>query len=322
MKHFLLITMLLVGMSWPSQLTESTSTTQQSTPAEPLQLDSAETAKLINECGEHTTQMTRRLYTYGFMATDTQYVLNNQAVVKREESKVYEVYPTAIGKRSRWIYIQVSENGVPFSAEKIARERERAAKQTMDLEEKASKAQDNQTSSAYKPRFSSYGMRVEKHRGPSKTIWFINPTDFLVSHDFFAPRRFTFNGREAILLNFRPRPNYVFDKTNVPYSDGVAEYGRVMSQLGGKVWIDARDKVIVRLEAKPIGEFNALDSSTAVAPDATAPVWFELRKLPDGTWAPSQSRYNSYGREDVFWKTGISRSLTYSDFKLFKTTAE
>jgi len=92
-----------------------------------------------------------------------------------------------------------------------------------------------------------------------------------------------------------------------------------MSQLGGRIWIDALDKVIARLEAKPSRE---LSDSPDTNPDASAPVWFELTRLPNGTWAPSVSSYNSYGREDVFWKTPISRSLKYSDYKVFKTTAE
>ena len=289
---------------------------------QPLAWTAGEIANLINECGLRTTRMTGQLYHSTFHVTDTDRVIDKHGRVKSEQSKLFEVYPINIGNFRKWIYVQVGENGLAFNAEKIARERDEAVKQTQKLEQQAGIAPANQTTPLFKPKFSSYGIKVEKRGGLSRTIWFINPTDFLTSHDFYAPRRVSFNGRETFVLQFRPRPGYVYDKTNVPYPQGVEDYGRVMSQLGGRIWIDALDKVIARLEAKPSRELNDSSNASDTNPDANAPVWFELTRLPNGTWAPSVSSYNSYGREDVFWKTPISRSLKYSDYKVFKTTAE
>lgn len=322
MKYFLSITILLLGTLLPAHPAKSVPQQPSRVTEQSLELTAAEIAKLINECGLRTTQMTGRLYNYTFHATDTDYVLDKHGRVKSEQSKVSEVYPINIGNRRKWIYVQVSENGVPLSADKIARERERAVKETLELERQASAAPANQNNTSYKPRFSSYGIKVEKRSGFSRTIWFINPTDFLVSHDFYAQQRLSFAGRDTFLLYFRARPGYVYDKSNVPYPEGVEDYGRTMSQLGGRIWIDARDKVLVRLEAKPSRELSELSDTLNANPDQSAAVWFELTRLPNGTWAPSVSRYNSYGREAVFWKTSISRSRTYSDYKLFKTTAE
>ncbi|HEX7330398.1 MAG TPA: hypothetical protein VF290_02800 [Pyrinomonadaceae bacterium] len=299
MKYFLLTLILLAGTLLPVQQTWTDD----------------DIKKLIDECGVRTTQMTGRLYNSTFHVTDIDYVIDKQGRVKREQSKVFEVYPTNVGNWRRWIYVQVGENGVAFSTEKIARERDQAVKETQKLEQQASA---HQVTTPYKPRFSSYGIKVEKRGGLSRTIWFINPTDFLVSHDFYAPQRVSFAGRETFVLRFRPRPGYVYDKTNVPYAEGVEDYGRAMSQLGGRIWIDAADKVIARLEATPSRELN--ESSTT--PDDNAALLFELTRLPNGTWAPSVSSYNSYGREDVFWKTSLSRSRKYSDYKIFKTTVD
>ena len=322
MKYFLLIAILLLGTLSPAHAVKSA--LQQTLPAtgEPLSLTADEIVKLINECGARTTQMTGRLYNSTFHATDTEYLIDKQGRVKSEHSKVFEVYPINIGNRQKWIYVQVSEDGVAFSPETIAHERERAVKKTMKLEQQAHTKPAGQINASNKLRFASYGIKVEKRSRLSRTIWFINPTDFLVSHDFYAPRLVVFAGRETFLLNFRPRRGYVYDKTNVPYPDGVEDYGRAMSQLGGRIWIDAADKVIVRLEAKPWRELSESNDASNLTADENAAVWFELTRLPNGTWAPSISRYNSYGREDVFWNTPISRSRKYSDYKIFKTTAE
>jgi hypothetical protein len=322
MKYYLLIVIVLLGTFLPARSTNSTGGQANGASGQPVKLTPDDIAKLINECGAVTTQMTGRLYDYTFNETDNEFVIDKEGRIKSEQSRVFEVYPLKIGNRRKWVYVQVSENGVPLSPERLARERDRAAKQTMELEQQASTAPASQINAPYKPRFSSYGIRVEKHSGLSKTIWFINPTDFLVSHDFSAPQRVTFVGRETLLLNFRPRPGYLYDKTNVPYPDGVEDYGRAMSQLGGRIWIDAADKVIVRLEANPSRDVNEPGAAANTVPDANAAVWFELTRLPSGIWVPSVSRYDSHGREDVFWKTPISRSRKYSDYKLFKTTAE
>jgi len=313
MKYFLrsAIVLLLTLLSTPALA-------QKSAAGEPLTWTTEEIAKLIFDCGMRTTQMTGRLYNYTFHATDTEYALDKNGRVKGQHSKVSEVYPISFGNLRKWIYVQISEDGVPLSPERLARERERAIKQTQELEAQPIVAPQGQTS-VYKQKFSSYGIKVEKRGGLSRTIWFINPTDFLVSHDFYAPQRLSFGGRETFLLRFRPRPGYVYDKTNVPYPQGVEDFGRTMSQLGGRIWIDATDKVIARLEATPARE---LTDSSDITPDQNTPVWFELTRLPNGTWAPRASRYNSYGREDVFWKTSLSRSLDYSDYKVFKTTVE
>lgn len=286
--------------------------------SDPSRLSAAEVAALVDECGKQTTRMTGRMYSYGFNEVDYDYERDKAGAVKGEHSKSYEVAPVRAGRRYSWTHVQVGEDGARFSEEKIARERERVVKQITDAEAEAARPQSQDHSPRpYVERYSSYGIRVEKRGGVSRTLWYVTPTDFLVWHEFYAPRRATYNGREAILLNFRPRAGYVFDRTNVRFPEGVEEFGRVMGRLGGRLWIDARDRVLVRLEAAPAEEVAQGD-----APDPNAPLGFELTRLPNGTWAPLVNWYNSYGRENVFWKTSANRVVKFSDFKLFTTSDE
>lgn len=290
-----------------------------SSPGPPLATQSTpeEIAKLINECGRQTTVMANRLFNYSFNQAANDEVLDKTGRVKSSESKVYEVYPIAIGRRARFIYVQVAENGAPLSAEKIEKQRQRAAKETEELENLATKPAA--TTSSFKYTWWSYGIKVEKRSGLSRIYWYLLPTDFLLSSEFFSPRPSMLNGRETILLNFRLKPGYVFDKTNVAYPDGIADYGKAISQLGGRVWIDAVDKVIARLEASPTRDLTILQTSDK--PETNVALSYESRRLANGTWVPIEAHYNSYGREDVFWKTPLKRSVIYSDFKLFKTSA-
>jgi|GEM_PF-5533232 len=291
---------------------------QNLTPVEE-KLTPAQITKLINECGARTTEMAARVYNYSFVQTEVYKTFDKKGSVKDEYTKVFEVYPITINGRARIIYVQLSENNVPFSAEKIAAERERAAKETMDLEKQSRSASPGPVS-PYRVKFWSYGIKAEKHGRMSRTYWYIRPTDFLLGYDFFSPQRVSIDGRETIVLSFRPHPGYIYDPTNVPYPDGIEDYGRAMSQLGGRIWIDALDKVILRVEAKPASEPPDASSSDPTKPAAA--FLFEFQRRANGTWVPSRSSYNSLGRENIFWKTSMTRSVTNSDYKLFKTTAD
>ncbi len=326
MKIYLTITLLLLNASLPIQATMRHSSQQQSASAEALTLTPTDITALIDETGARTTRMMHRIFNYSYTETLTDHEADTRGQVTGERSKVYEVYPVVIGGRGRIVRVQVRENGVPLDAEKIKRERERAVKEIIEAEQRAASqtAKRPTTVGAYKPKFWSYSITLEKHKlgGAYRDNYPVRPTDFLVWHEFYAARRTTFNGREAILLTFRPRPNFVYDRTNVFFPEGIESFGRVMAQLGGRVWIDATDKVIMRLEAVPTQEMNDANASMSDAPNQNAPLGYELMRLPNGTWFPSRSWYNSYGRENLFWKTGMSRVLKYSDYKLFTTSVE
>ena len=317
----LLLTILLLNFLTPAQPVNS-GANQPNASEESLSLTPAEIASLVNECGERTTLMARRIFKYTYTFTEIENAVDKRGQVTREKSKVYEMTPFRAGHSGGFAKVQVSENGVPFSAEKISRERERAVKQIAEAEAKAAQTGERPAAvSEYKPKFSSYGIVLEQRQfgGAAKSYYPVRPTDFLVWHEFYSPRHAVFKNREAILLNFRPRPGYVYDRTNVSFEDGIETFGQAMAQLGGRVWIDATDKVILRLEALPIEEMNQMGASSNDAPNANAPIGFESMRLPNGTWMPGWSWYNSYGREKIFWKTGISRARKFSDFKLSST---
>jgi hypothetical protein len=332
LKIVLLATSLLLGALSPAaQMSGRAARGGQSAGASHrnLNLTAAEIAALVNECGERTTHMAQRIINYTYTEAAIEYELDRRGEGKRERSKVYEMYPV---RGRRWVSVQLSEDGVVFGAEKVGRERARAARNLTQAEESQEEEQQRkpQTRStsvvqSTNRKFTSFGIKVERHEhgGLSKTYWMIRPTDFFESHQFHTPRAVSFKGREAILLSFRPRADYVYDKTRLSFKDGIQEYGRVVGQLGGNIWIDASDKVLMRLDAMPLSELRRpVESAVEDAPNDHAPLGFELARMADGTWVPCRSWYNSYGRENVFWKTGVSRARRYSDFKLFSTRIE
>lgn len=283
-------------------------------------------ARLVEKCGERTTRLSAIIfYNYSFAQADIEYETDKRGRATGEKSKVFEMYP--VRGRSP-VRVQLSENGVPLGAEKIRRERERAAAELLEAERKSAQTQNGQplaaaaatTTQTSSKRFSSFGIVLTQRSFGGKTNLPIRPTDFLISHDFYDARRTTLGGRETVLLSFRPRPNFVFDKSSLTFQEGIDEFNRVMTQLGGRIWIDAADQTIARLEAAPARESNFAETVKSDEPNDDVPLGFESNRLPNGVWTPRRSWLNAYGRETVFGKLSVvNHAHGYSDFKLFQT---
>jgi hypothetical protein len=296
--------------------------TQRSLSEKTSNLNAGEIAALVRETGERMTRMNAIIfYNYLFVQADIEYELDKRGQTAREKSKVYEIYP--VRGRSP-VRVQLSEDGKPFSSEKIERERERAAAELVEAEKKLARTQNQSASvAAAQPpdkRFYSIGIGLAQRTLGGKINLPIRPTDFLVSHEFYAARPTMFDNRETILMSFRPRPNFVFDKSHVTFQEGLEDFNRIMARLGGRIWIDAADKTIVRLEASPVQESNFAEAVKSDAPNTDVPLGFEFTRLPNGVWSPSRNWLNSYGRENVFGKLAVvNQARQYSDFKLFST---
>lgn len=275
---------------------------RQSAAAKAPNLSAEEIAALVSKSGEQMTRMNAIIfYNYLYVQTDIEYELDERGQVAREKSKVYEIYP--VRGRSN-VRVPLGENGKPLTAEKIERERRRAAEELLEAEKKSARTQNQPAvaAAAAQPsdkRFYSIGIALTQRAFGGKMKLPIRPTDFLVSHEFYAARPAMLDNREIILMSFRPRPNFVFDKSNLTFGEGLDEFNRIMAQLGGRIWIDAAEKVIVRLEAAPVQEANFAETAKSEQPNENVPLGFEFARLPNGVWTPSRSWLDAYGRETV-----------------------
>lgn len=288
-----------------------------------LDLSAADIAALINQCGEQTTRDTSKMYRYTYTQTKVLPEYDKRGKLKKESVTIFEAYPVPMRRSA--VTIKVSEDGVRLSPEQITREREQASKELIEAEERLTKARERQAKllanqppavpspmpdpALSKPQFRSWGITSERGiLGFGSMKFRISPTDFLTSHTFDAPRRAELKGRETIVLNFRPRADAPLDDLS----------GRVRSRLGGRLWIDAIDKNIVRLEAVPLAQSN----TSATMPNNDAPVIFEYARLPNGTWVITSLKVIPNGYESVFEKVRFNAIYRFDDYKLFITETE
>ncbi len=313
-----LVMVMLLGVPVLSQAPYLIPSRRQVTSSGQSSLSTAEVAELINETCMRSWAMTGRVFDYTYTVESVERELDRGSI-RREHVKVYEAYPVrrSRARRRTSVLVQLSENGVPRSAEQIGRDRRRAARDITEAEERAANILNRPTpvSNEQLPNQNSCAFRISPERGGllgrGFNVWW---TDFLAAYDFSAPRRTLFNDRESIVLSFRPRSDLVAGSSTT----------RVLSRLGGRIWIDAVDRIIIRIEALPLQEVrgNKATMTLAALPDSNAAVAFEWTRLPNGTWLQSLFLLNTYGSEEIFEGVEVNRTSRFRDFRLFSAHVE
>jgi hypothetical protein len=259
--------------------------------------------------------LARRLeYTWTAKITDRE--LDKRGEVKKESSSVYEVYPV----RGEFARKLLARDGVPVSQERADKE----FKKTAERLEKAARDERKRAESKPPPSpptpspgqmqnplgIPSFGFWTghRESNGFSSTEISVAVWRFFRYCEFYGPRRESFNGRESIVLDFQPRSDFR------PADEIQKSYAR----LHGRVWIDAADKSVARLEAWP----DDATTSTVTASTAREPaVVFEHARMTDGVWLERLVRIKTYGHKEIFNGIELDFTKEVSDFKRFSSVA-
>jgi hypothetical protein len=200
--------------------------------------------------------------------------------------------------QTRSVLLPVTEKGVPIPAEKLEKERQKAAERLLKAEAESQK-QNRQNvvgdwSLADRAIGAYFEMRLGFFIGSDVRL---NIRALLAACEFGALRRETFAGREVIVLDYQPPAAEEFEKDL-----------RYLAQTVGTVWIDAQDKILVRAEGWPRRSAAHLGK----------PVFFyEQMRLPEGYWLPRLAQLNGAAHHAIFGKLDKDFTFEFSDYKRF-----
>jgi hypothetical protein len=252
-------------------------------------------------------------YTYTSKTTDRE---TKDGRVVKEKVTVAEVYPQ-YGESVKKV---LSRDGVPLSAEESEREFRRAVEGFKKGEREAEKRRAELAKQAAAPRPAPVPKAIPTF-GPNWGFGFrsgfssgsfqLALSHFMQAGEFRSPRLEQFRGRDAVVLDFRPRPDYApIDDSRKPYA-----------KLAGRIYIDAADRQIMRLEAWPVTEAAPKGKAVSASPSNPSVV-IEQTRLPDGRWKESLVRFNSAPDREVF--NGVERDFTEEmyDFRRFTAGGE
>ena len=255
----------------------------------PATTEKLDIAELWREVHRNQDEIDKRVSEFAFTQTETDRTIDSKGQIKKQTVKVYEVYPVLNREPVKKL---ISENGVPLSAE-------RAAKEDRRVLEELTKAERNREKDEKK----AAERRAERDKKDKEGAE-ISP--FLKVCDFVSPRREQWEGRETIVFEFRPKAG--FKPQNRRES--------LIAKLVGVVWIDPVDKQIIRLEARLAEGFKVAGGLVASLKPGAALV-VEQTRMAQGVWLPRFAHINLSVKVLLFGGGDYNQTVEWSNYKHF-----
>jgi hypothetical protein len=254
----------------------------------PAATENLDVASLLREVGRNQDEIEKRVSEYAFTQKETDREITSKGELKKETVKVYEVYPLPNREPVEKL---ITENGVPLSPERAAKEDRRVEEEFLKAEREREKDEKEVAR-----------RRAEREKKEEGTE--ISP--FLKVCEFVSPRREILAGRETIVFDFRPRPG--FRPKNREES--------LIAKLIGVVWIDPVDKQVIRLEAR-LAEGFKMAGGLLVSLKPGAALVIEQTRMEQGVWLPRFAQVNLSVKVLLFGGGDYNKTIEWSEYKHF-----
>jgi hypothetical protein len=251
-------------------------------------------AALLRELQTNQDRIDNILENYSYTQTIASRELGKDGVLSERESKTFQV-SFYQGKRIRRL---VSKNGKALSTEEQAKEDKNVEKLVAELENKAAKKQ------AKSAKLASNDKSKEEEE-PRVSV-----AELLRASNLINPRRERFRGRDVIVFDFEPNPNFDFQN--------VKSFLKFFGKMAGVMWIDAEDKQVTRLEAVLADNFK-LGGGIMANMKKGAAFTSESVRINDEVWLPSQVELNASIKVLLVKGININQVAKYSDYHKFET---
>jgi hypothetical protein len=185
------------------------------------------------------------------------------------------------------------KDGKPLSEEENRRENDKTHKEIHDIQNKQAKkeAKDEKAKEQGKQQKDDEDVGIET---------------FLQSSQFVNPRRERFRGKDVLVFDFEPNPDFKPRK--------MAE--RLIQKLAGIVWIDEQAHDVARLEAYFVGDFKLGGGLLANLQKGTSFV-FEQAYVNNEVWLPTYEEAHVGARILLVKGIKVNSVTHYSDYKKF-----
>jgi hypothetical protein len=265
---------------------------------DPPAAETPDIAKLLREVEANQEKLDEQVANYAFTEKRTERKINDKGEVKEEKVTVYEIYPLPGGGA---FYKVITENGVPLSAERAAKQDKNIAESVAKYEKEREKKEQKKKEEAEK----NNGQVKKKEDDDDVSV-----AVFLRACEFVSPRTERLRDREAVVFEFRPRPGF---KPKTMAED-------IVTKLVGVIWIDPVDKEVIRLEAKLAQGYKVGGGLVAsIRPGST--FVFEQTRLADGVWLPRFAQVNFAVKVFIFKNIEANETSEFSDYRRFNTEA-
>lgn len=227
-----------------------------------------------------------------------------------EESKLYEVYAPTAGcwaKKCKREMVLLEEDGKPVAPERIEKERLKVGEKLEKVERENQEPARLQANAPGNRNWMRFVVRYNYFTGTD--TYLLDGQEILEKCDFTLAKRERVAGRELIALDFRPRAGATFSKSTA-----------YMPQVEGRIWIDAVDRVFVRLAAWPLGTKFEDDASDHLLENAA--LAYDLVRTKEGLWFFRLGRINGMQYPKLFPRVKKDFLIEQFDYTHFKVEVE
>ncbi|MBP6004401.1 MAG: hypothetical protein KA746_13290 [Pyrinomonadaceae bacterium] len=248
---------------------------------------------LLDDLRKNEDRVEEMLDSYSFTQKSIKRELGKDGILRETGSETYQL-SFYKGNRIRRL---IEKNGRPLNAKEQADEDEEAGKRVEEIERKIAK--DNSK------------MGTQSASGaPSEESRRISTAEVLRASKLTNPRRERFRGRDVIVFDFEPDPN--FDYKNA--KSMLKFFGKTI----GVMWIDENDKQVARIEAVLADSFNVGGGVLAKLRKG-ASFTLEQERVNNEIWLPTQADINLSIRVLLVKGIEVNQLVRSYDYRRFET---
>ncbi len=268
---------------------------QKAPPAPPPNLETLDVPALIQASDRNGAAMHLHLLEFTYIQKRITREIDPKGKVI-ERIREFEAYPIKTEARHRHVLSLIKKDGVPVSPEHLKLNRQFAV---AEMEQ----AEPEDATTSPKPESEAGGKYVTAGIGigfAGEGVW-LGVSQFLRQCRFDASRLEQLENRQTIVLNMHSCQDIHADLREA-----------YLAKLTGIVWIDATDKVVIRLKAWPMSALSAEQSTGEV-------IVYEQQRVQGGIWVPRRIRLNGIGKAAIF--NGVDKDMIFefTDYRHFST---
>lgn len=244
--------------------------------------------KLLQDLQANSDKIDDILDTYSYNQKITQRELGKDGILRETESETNQLSFYKGYRISR----RIEKNGKPLSEKDQKNEDEDVQKRVAEIEKKIAKAARNEDDN-------------DDERSRRTSI-----AELLRASNLLNPRRERFRGRDVIVFDFEPNPN--FDYKN---AKSILKF---FGKTTGVMWIDEKDKQMARVEAVLADSFNIGGGLVAKLKKGASFV-LEQERVNDEIWLPSVADINLSIRVLLVKGVNINQVVKSYNYRKFST---
>lgn len=248
---------------------------------------------LLKELQKNEDKVDNILENYSYTQKNAKRELGKDGILRETESETYQL-SFYKGNRIRRL---VEKNGRPLSEREQRDEDREVEKRVAEIEKRIAKQE------AKAVEQSSSGAPDEQSRR-------VSIAEVLRASRLINPRRERFRGRDVIVFDFEPNPD--FDDKNAQ------SFLKFFGKVGGVMWIDEKDKQVARIEAVLFDNYKVGGGILANLKKG-ASFTLEQERVGDEIWLPSTADINMSVKVLLVKGFNINHIIKSSNYRKFET---